>query len=175
MRLIDKTPSPVTRRAFLASSGAAAATLMVSGTALLCPTEAWGYEVKVLKPETMRVLVKLARDIYPHDQIGERFYAIAMKGYDKEADKTPAEEFVGKLEKTAKSWYGSPYSELSWEAPRAEVLREYQKDAFFQRVRGGLVTGLYNQPEVWPLFGYEGESASKGGYVNRGFGDIDWL
>ena len=34
---------------------------------------------------------------------------------------------------------------------------------------------LYNQQELWPIFGYEGESFSKGGYINRGFDDIDWL
>jgi hypothetical protein len=28
---------------------------------------------------------------------------------------------------------------------------------------------------VWPAFGYEGESASKGGYISRGFDDITWL
>jgi len=47
--------------------------------------------------------------------------------------------------------------------------------AFFQTIRGGLVTGLYNQKEVWPLFGYEGESYSQGGYIDRGFDDIAWL
>ena len=46
---------------------------------------------------------------------------------------------------------------------------------FFQKIRGGMVTGLYNQKEVWPLFGYEGESYSKGGYIDRGFDDISWL
>jgi hypothetical protein len=34
---------------------------------------------------------------------------------------------------------------------------------------------LYNNPDVWPKFGYEGASADKGGYINRGFNDIDWL
>jgi hypothetical protein len=28
---------------------------------------------------------------------------------------------------------------------------------------------------MWKVLGYEGESASKGGYINRGFNDIDWL
>ena len=46
---------------------------------------------------------------------------------------------------------------------------------FVQKVRGGLMTGLYNNKEVWPVFGYEGESASKGGYIDRGFNDLDWL
>ena len=39
----------------------------------------------------------------------------------------------------------------------------------------GLVTDLYNQKEIWPIFGYEGESFSQGGYIYRGFDDIDWL
>ena len=47
--------------------------------------------------------------------------------------------------------------------------------AFFQKVRGDLVVSLYNQKEVWPKFGYEGSSAEHGGYIKRGFADIDWL
>ena len=38
-------------------------------------------------------------------------------------------------------------------------------------MRGGLVVGLYNNKEVWPLFGYKGESFSKGGYIDRGFNE----
>jgi len=52
---------------------------------------------------------------------------------------------------------------------------DFTVEAFFQTVRGGLVVSLYNQKEVWPLFGYEGESYSKGGYIDRGFDDIAWL
>jgi hypothetical protein len=48
-------------------------------------------------------------------------------------------------------------------------------EPFFQSVRSGLVVSLYNQKEVWPIFGYEGESASRGGYIHRGFDDIAWL
>ena len=50
-----------------------------------------------------------------------------------------------------------------------------EDSAFFQRVRSSLVTGIYNNPDIWPIFGFEGESASQGGYINRGFDDIDWL
>jgi hypothetical protein len=28
---------------------------------------------------------------------------------------------------------------------------------------------------VWKVLGYEGPSAELGGYINRGFSDIDWL
>ncbi len=52
---------------------------------------------------------------------------------------------------------------------------EKQNGPFFQKVRSSLITGLYNNKELWPFFGYEGESASKGGYINRGFNDLDWV
>jgi hypothetical protein len=55
------------------------------------------------------------------------------------------------------------------------TLREMQDAPEFQAVRGACVVGIYNNPEVWPIFGYEGESAAMGGYINRGFSDIDWL
>ena len=50
-----------------------------------------------------------------------------------------------------------------------------EQTAFFQKVRGDLVVSLYNQKELWPKFGYEGSSAEHGGYIKRGFADIDWL
>ena len=39
----------------------------------------------------------------------------------------------------------------------------------------GTMTPLYNQPELWTKFGYEGPSSAQGGYLHRGFNDIDWL
>ncbi len=47
--------------------------------------------------------------------------------------------------------------------------------SFSRRLRGDLIVSLYNNKEVWPKFGYEGSSAEHGGYINRGFADIDWL
>lgn len=175
--LIDRRgPS---RRAVLAGLGAAGA-LMVSGAAVLNPREAWGLEVTSLKPETMRTLIVMARDVYPHDRIPDRYYAIAMKPYEADAAKDPAlkalvEDGVVTLDTLSKAKYGAAYADVGWEDQRVAVLREIEDSAFFQKVRGGLVVGLYNQEEVWPIFGYEGSSADKGGYIDRGFNDIAWL
>lgn len=81
---------------------------------------------------------------------------------------------TGIAELDSKSGKGG-YTSLGWEEQRVAVLREIEDTPFFQAVRGGLVVGLYNQKEVWPIFGYEGESYSKGGYMARGFDDIEWL
>jgi hypothetical protein len=168
----------LSRRSLL--KGATAAAFMVSAAAIINPIEAWGLEVKALKPESMQTLIQMARDIYPHDRIADRFYAIALKEYDTKSAsdatlKSLIEEGVAKLDHLAKERHGTRYVDVSWEAQRTAILREIEKDPFFQKVRGGLVVSLYNQKEVWPLFGYQGESAVHGGYLDRGFDDITWL
>ena len=54
-------------------------------------------------------------------------------------------------------------------------LREVEDTAFFQTIRGMGSFSFYGNPDVWPFFGYEGSSVEKGGYLARGFDDLDWL
>jgi len=136
---------------------------------------AWAVELTTLKPETMATLIVMARDLYPHDRLGDEFYAVAMKGYDKPEEAEAIEAGVAALDAAAQGAGYSSYAAVPWEADRVAILRAMEEGAFFQKIRGGMVTGLYNQKELWPLFGYEGESYSKGGYINRGFNDIAWL
>ena len=124
--------------------------------------------------------MKLARDIYPHDKVGDQFYAKVMEGIDAGAKddaaaKTLLEDGVAALNKAAVDMKQASYAEMPNEADRVAILKTMETSPFFQKIRGSLVTGLYNNEEVWPLFGYEGESASKGGYINRGFNDVNWL
>lgn len=177
MRVMDKQ-SRLSRRDFVRAGGAAA--LVVGSGTLSCPTAGWAMEVQFLKPETMRTLIQMARDIYPHDRLADKFYAQAVKGYDEGAGKdaklkTMIEFGVGVLDGMARSRHGSAYVNVGWEADRVALLRQIEKGPFFQKIRGGLVTGIYNNPDVWKKFGYEGPSADKGGYLERGFDDIDWV
>ena len=136
---------------------------------------AWATEMDALKPETFATLVQMARDIYPHDQVGDEYYVAAVKGYDKPEEVDAITAGIDALNDRAREMKGQEYAGLGWERDRVDVLRSMEEEAFFQRIRGGLVTGLYNQKAVWPIFGYEGESFSKGGYINRGFDDISWI
>jgi hypothetical protein len=169
----------LSRRRFLqrSASGFTAAIAIISTGALLNASEAWALDVKGLKPETMKTLILVARDIYPHDKVADRYYAIAMKGYDEKAAANPQvkveiEAFVAALDAAAGEggYLGRP-----WEADRVALLRNQSADPMFETIRSGLIASLYNQQEVWPIFGYEGESFSKGGYIHRGFDDITWL
>lgn len=172
-------PAGLSRRELLRRSGGAGAlvALTVTGGAIVSSDRAWGMETTALKPETMATLIQMARDIYPHDQLADKHYAIAMKDHETQAAGDPAhktmiEEGIADLDKRAGS---QGYRGLGWEADREAVLRGIEGTAFFQAVRSGMVVSLYNQHDIWPIFGYEGESYSKGGYIHRGFNDIDWL
>jgi hypothetical protein len=181
MTAIHATPARegLSRRRFLQRSagGFAAAVAITSTGALLNASEAWALDVKGLKPETMKTLILVARDIYPHDKVPDRYYAIAMKSYDEKAAansevKAQIESFVAALDGAAGE---GGYLGRAWEADRVALLRNQSADPMFDGIRSGLIVSLYNQEEVWPIFGYEGESFSKGGYIHRGFDDITWL
>jgi hypothetical protein len=141
---------------------------------------AWAQAAKILAPHTMATLVLMARDIYPHDRLGDVYYIAAVTPYDAKAGNDAAfrkliETGVTDLDNVARFQSKKAYLDIPWEADRVVVLKRVEKGPFFQKVRGDLVVSLYNQQAVWPKFGYEGSSADKGGYIHRGFNDLDWL
>jgi len=168
------------RRRFLKASALFSTSMFIAGTALIHPGEGWAVEATGLKPATMQTLIKMARDIYPHDQIADKYYAVAVKGYDQKAAqssdvKNLIEKGVAQVDQIATERHNCVYTVIVEETPRVEILHTVEDGPLFTMLRAGLIVDLYNQKELWPLFGYEGESASKGGYIRRGFNDIAWL
>lgn len=165
----------LTRRQLLSRSVAAGASLVVGAGFVASGNAAWALETTAIKPESMAALIQMARDIYPHDQVPDQYYAVAVKGYDTAEAAPNVEAGIAELNAAAVAAGHVDYLSIGWEEDRVAVLKAIETGAFFQTVRAGLVTGLYNQKEVWPIFGYQGESFSQGGYIERGFDDIDWL
>ncbi len=171
----------ISRRGLLVTTGASVIALsIVPGGMIIGAGEAWSQTAKALKPETFAALIQMGRDIYPHDSLGDEFYAKAIKVHDDAAAKDEAakamfEDGVAALDQAAMKAEGVIYRLINWEDDRVALLKEIETGGFFQKVRGDLVSGLYNNHDVWNRFGYEGESYSKGGYLERGFDDIDWL
>ena len=177
MKTIDK-PEQIGRRGFLAATAAApaAASLIVGISA----DAAWAQEAKNLTPHAMATLVKAARDIFPHDHLADKYYVAACAAYDALAadagTKAMLMDGVARLDEDAAAKFkAANYLALNWEADRVAILQGIAHTPFFAKLRSDLVVTLYNQKELWPKFGYEGASADKGGYINRGFADIDWL
>ena len=172
----------LSRRSFLKGSGLAAlgVTLVPLSALLVSPQAAAARPFKALSPATAKTLEKMARDIFPHDKLADQYYRQAIAPLDAQAGKDTAvarllADGVTALDAAAKQRYGQPYAALASEEQRVALLKTIESGPFFQKVRGDLVTGLYNNKALWPQFGYEGSSWEKGGYLHRGFDDIDWL
>jgi hypothetical protein len=178
--MIDRRKQ-VSRRTFLQGSATAvpAAGLAAAGMAI-GPHAAWAQAATNLKPHTMATLVLMSRDIFPHDRLADIYYIKAVTPYDAKAGGDPAfqamvESGVAEVDAWSQRQHKADYLQVPWEADRVDVLVALQESPLFKKLRGDLVVSLYNQEEVWPKFGYEGSSADKGGYIHRGFNDIDWL
>lgn len=181
MRIVDKRIT-LSRRGFLKGGGMAALGVgTLSASTLMMPArEALAQEFKVLGAATGNTLLVLARDIFPHDRIADRYYLQALEPLEAQAAaddtlKALLSEGVAALDRLARLRFRKAYAALDKESERVSLLYVIEHGAFFQKVKGHLVTGFYDNKAVWPLFGYEGSSWEKGGYLNRGFDDIDWL
>jgi len=181
MRLVEKTRQ-VSRRGFLKSSSVTVfgTVAIASGGMLLDPKGAWAMDLKALKPQTMATLIQMARDVYPHDRLTDATYAKSVGSYDDLAATDPKtkamiENGCAALDAQAQKTHKTTYVNVGWEEDRVAILKANEATPFFKTIRAGLVTGLYNQHDIWQKFGYEGSSADKGGYIHRGFNDIDWL
>lgn len=178
MREVDKQ-TQFSRRGVLRAGAAAVPAAAFIGSSISA-TAAWAETAKSITPHAMATMALVARDIYPHDHIVDQFYIKAVTPWDAKSAKDPAVrdmilEGIARLDKDAADKHSSDYLNVSWEADRVKLLQGMEDTKFFRTVRADLVVSLYNQPEIWPKFGYEGSSAEYGGYIKRGFDDIDWL
>jgi hypothetical protein len=180
MRQVDGR-TRVSRRVFLRNSATAVPAAAVAAAGMtISPEAGWAQDAKTLSPHTMATLARMARDIYPHDRLADVYYITAVAGYDAKAGQDAAfrkmvETGVAQLDASAQQHHKSPYLVVAWESDRVVLLQGASQGALFKKLQGDLLVTLYNNKEVWPKFGYEGASSDKGGYINRGFSDIDWL
>ena len=179
MREVDRR-GKYSRRIFLQGAASTVPVVAVAASAGLGIEDAWAADATTLTPATLKTLVKVARDIYPHDMLVDSYYITAIKPWDAKAAKDPAtkallEDGVRRLDQDAQDRHKVAYAQVPWEADRVVLLQGIEQTDFFKKVRSDLVVSLYNQEELWPKFGYEGSSAEHGGYIKRGFNDIDWL
>lgn len=161
------------RRAFLATTSAAGAiAVAVGGNLVIGGNGAWAMSTTALTADEAAMLVRMARATYPHARLDDAIYGKVIHDLDEKAAKDEA--LLKTLQSGAAKLKEGKFDTLDPDAQEA-ALRQIQDTPEFQAVRGACVVGIYNNPEVWPIFGYEGESAAMGGYINRGFDDISWL
>jgi hypothetical protein len=128
-----------------------------------------------LGADSRRNLVRLLRAAYPHARFPDG-------PYERVADKILAEVDASLWHRlvltqgltTLDAKAGGSFATLDDEAALS-LLRDLEDAEFFRFIRGVAVVTLYDDAEVHQLLGYQGPSFEQGGYLHRGFDDLDWL
>jgi hypothetical protein len=128
-----------------------------------------------VSPAARQSLVRLLRVAYPHPAFPDGPYERTADEVLSQVDaslwhRLTLTQGLESLDAAA----GGDFAGLDDTAALA-LLRSLADAPFFAFVRGVAVVSLYNDHETWELLGYEGSSYEQGGYLDRGFDDLDWL
>ena len=126
-----------------------------------------------LDPRTAETLTAMARVLYPHDALDDAPYRRVADIVAAEAD-APQRALLADGVAALDEAGGRPFVGLGKKEKLAAVLA-IEGSPFFEAMRAATARHLYDDRALWPRFGYEGASSHLGGYIERGFDDIDWI
>lgn len=127
------------------------------------------------------LLLRIAKDIYPHEGfLDDAPYQAVIDAILKESSSDPKVATLlatglDDLNKRSEATYQRPYIDIASPDEREALLRTIELTDFFQKIRGGLLFGLYDNKALWPKFGYDGSSWETGGFIEKDFDKLDWL
>jgi hypothetical protein len=126
-----------------------------------------------LSDHTRRTTLAAARVMFPHDTLPDEAYEKVVRKI--EADAAADASLAADVEQgIARLDDPRPFVELDDDA-RLQALTRAEGTPLFELIKATAVVELYDNPLVWEAFGYEGASVHLGGYLHRGFDDLDWL
>lgn len=138
-------------------------------------TDDWAETLQAVGAAEGETLVAVAHTLYPHDELPERIYRRVVVRLDRLASASPAaRETLLRFCRNLEDAWPIGFAERA-ETYRVEALKRLEETPAFTFVQRATVRFLYDDVEVWAAFGYEGAAFHLGGYVNRGFNDLDWL
>ncbi len=165
------------RREFLQKSAlvVASAAAVVSGVAVVGDAAQWTAGLKTLNAHEGETLLKVTRQIFPHDRLDDAEYIKVVQDLDAEASTTPdtaklLRDGVANLDYNTNTKFIAMSSD-----DQVAALQKIENTPFFQKVHGTELVSLYNNHAVWKKLGYEGASYQLGGYLHHGFNDLNWL
>jgi hypothetical protein len=125
-----------------------------------------------LSDAAREITLNVARTAFPHEALPDECYAAVVDAV--QADAGNDEAVRVNVEAGLAEFQDGGFTGLDPQA-RLEFARGHEDSEYFKLVRATAVVALYDNPVVWKAFGYEGPSTHLGGYVDRGFDDLDWL
>ena len=168
-----KPQNMVDRRGFLALTTGTITGVLVAGSPLaaLAPSRAWAVELNALTDAEGAALLAMTRTIAPHDRLEDAAYALVVGALDADAARDAA---VLREHCAPGSPRWAPDSPAPMR-PAASLRCKRSNRRRSSRACAARRCRCFTQPMAYALFGYEGEAFSKGGYLLRGFNDLQWL
>jgi hypothetical protein len=120
---------------------------------------------------TAAIIATAARRLYPHDALADSVYARVA---DKLAESAREDADAARTIQEGVEGLGERFAEQPAD-DQLRALEAIEGSPFFELVRSTAVVEIYSDPRTWEAFGYEGPSFEQGGYLERGFDDLDWL
>lgn len=170
------TKPDLSRRGFLKATGlTAASAVALTMAGLSISSNAWSMTLTTIDTKTGRSISALCRTLYPHKHLSDMYYDACVEGLDGKA-RTDAEllKLLTKGINTLDSYCKTSFLEAS-ASERLIAAKKITGTPFFNQVRSHVIVALYNNDKIWKSFGYQGPSFPYGGYLDRGFNDINWL
>lgn len=165
------------RREFLKTSALVVAGTAVAASGLINVAGAgeWTGRLTILQPHEASTLLAMAKRIFPHRSIDDACYVKVVEVLDANSKSDPAvakilSEGVVALDGST----GAKFADRD-EKDQVAALEAVQTTPFFLKVRGTELESLYSNPAMWKAFGYQGPAYASGGYIRRGFNDLNWL
>ena len=128
---------------------------------------------ELLSEQARATCLQAVRTIYPHDGLPDEAYEKVVRAVEARGGRRRGGR--GDAATT-----GSPTSTARLVASldagaRLDAIRATRAPRSSSCCTPTPIVELYDNPLVWKAFGYEGPSTHLGGYVDRGFDDLDWL
>jgi hypothetical protein len=166
------------RRRFLETSShlaTGAALAAAGGSAMILAPRGALAATRMISQSQAATLVAMARHLFPHEQLGDQYYAAAVEALDEQAAADPdlAAQLVQGVARLDGAM-GMPFARLS-SGNQLKVIESVEGTPFFNTVRAATLGALYGNDTIARNFGFEGSSVEYGGYIDRGFDDLGWL
>lgn len=122
-----------------------------------------------------KILPDVVYQLFPHERLSKDVYEQVTEQLSERISQSGEltamlDDAMGVLSgNSPEAWFVLP------EREKTQALETIQHTPFFQFVLNETLGGVYRHPLTWELLGYEGSSLEFGGYIDRGFNDIDWL
>lgn len=159
------------RREFLVRSGGIMLLLQIGKAALVV---AENETTRLLTDRQTLILRRFVYLLFPHENIGNTPYILVVNNVQ---EKMTTQQVVLQLEAGLNSLDTArepPWLDLP-EQEQVTVMKGLEKTPFFALLYNESMGSLYQNEHVWEVLGYQGSSLEHGGYLSRGFDDINWL